>query len=60
MDQTMKDAFARLTETVERGFSAVADDIAAIRNDTTDIRRTMATKADLAELRTELKSDIFS
>ena len=51
MDQATKDAFTILTDTVERGFSAVAEDIA-------DIRRTMATKADLAELRTELKSDI--
>jgi cell division protein FtsB len=51
MDQTTKDAFAKLTQTVERGFAAVAEDIA-------DIRARMATKDDLAALRTELKGEI--
>jgi chromosome segregation ATPase len=60
MDQQTTAAFAALTETVERGFSAVAEDIAEIRKDTADIRRQMATKDDLAAVRLELKSDIAS
>jgi hypothetical protein len=45
MDQATKDAFAKLTQTVERGFAAVAEDIA-------DIRARMATtKDDLAAVR---------
>ena len=30
MDQAVKDAFATLTQTVERGFSAAAEDMAAL------------------------------
>jgi ribosomal protein L29 len=50
MDQATKEAFAKLTETVERGF-AVAEDIA-------DIRARMATKDDLAAAKAELKGEI--
>lgn len=42
---------ASLSRTIEKGFSSVAEDIA-------DIRKEMATKADVAELRKELKGDI--
>ena len=31
MDQTTKDAFATLTETVERGFAAVTEDMTALK-----------------------------
>jgi hypothetical protein len=41
MDHATREAFAALTQTVERGFAAVAEDIA-------DIRARMATKDDLA------------
>jgi septal ring factor EnvC (AmiA/AmiB activator) len=51
MDQATKDAFAAVTKRIETGFAAVAEDIA-------DIKKSMATKDDLATLRTELKSDI--
>lgn len=74
MDQPTKDAFAKLTttverqsdalaslsetvgalsKTVERGFSALAEDIAAVR-------REMATKGELAELRTEMREGFAS
>lgn len=46
MDQATKEAFAALTQTVERGFSAVAEDIA-------DIRARMATKEELKAFREE-------
>ena len=51
MDQATKEAFAKLTQTVERGFSAVAEDIA-------DIRARMATKDDLAAVRDELRAEM--
>jgi hypothetical protein len=46
MDQATREAFAALTQTVERGFAAVADDIA-------DIRARMATKEELKAFREE-------
>jgi hypothetical protein len=46
MDQATKDAFTKLTETVERGFAAIAEDIA-------DIRARMPTKEELKALREE-------
>jgi archaellum component FlaC len=49
MDQATKDAFAKLTQTVERGFAAVAEDIA-------DIRARMATKDDLNAFRDEFEA----
>jgi chromosome segregation ATPase len=49
MDQATKDAFGTLTKTAERGFSAVADDIAELRTEL---------KGDIAALRTDLKGDI--
>jgi predicted nucleic acid-binding Zn-ribbon protein len=42
---------AKILSTVNRGFAAVAEDIS-------DIRTTMATKADLARLKIELKGGI--
>ena len=51
MDQATKEAFAKPTLTVERGFSAVAEDIA-------DIRARMATKDDLAAVRDELRAEM--
>jgi chromosome segregation ATPase len=49
MDQPTEEAFAALTRTVEKGFGAVAEDIAALRTEL---------KGDIATLRTELKGDI--
>ncbi len=51
MDQATRDAFAKLTHTVERGFAAVAEDIASVRTEL---------KADIASVRTELKAEIAS
>jgi predicted nucleic acid-binding Zn-ribbon protein len=52
MDHATKEAFTKLTETVERGFAAVAEDIA-------DIRARMATKDDLKELATKAELRAF-
>ena len=49
MDQATKEAFAKLTKTVERGFTAVAEDIA-------DIRARMPTKDDLNAFRDEFEA----
>jgi predicted nucleic acid-binding Zn-ribbon protein len=49
MDQATKDAFAKLTQTVERGFTAIAEDIA-------DIRARMATKEEVSEFRAEVRA----
>ena len=43
MDHATREAFAALTQTVERGFAAVAEDIA-------DIRARMATKDDIKDM----------
>ena len=51
MDHATREAFAALTQTVERGFAAVAEDIA-------DIRARMATKDDLAAVRDELRAEM--
>jgi len=51
MDQATKDAFSGMTKTMERGFTAIAEDIS-------EIKSTMATKEDLATVKSELKSDI--
>jgi cell shape-determining protein MreC len=48
---TLDQKLDAVTNIVEKGFAAVASDIA-------DIRENMATKADLAEVRRKLKGDI--
>ncbi len=56
MDQATKEAFAALTQTVERGFSAVAEDIAAARD-----RSTIRIQArDIAGLRQEMHDGFAS
>ena len=55
MDQATKEAFAKLTQTVERGFSAVAEDIAAARD---DLRSEF--KRDIAGLRQEMHDGFAS
>ena len=55
MDQATKDAFAKLTETVERGFAAVTEDIAAARD---DLRSEF--KRDIAGLRQEMHDGFAS
>ena len=51
MDQATKEAFAKLTQTVERGFSAVAEDIAAVR---------VELKGEINDLRTEMRDGFAS
>jgi hypothetical protein len=55
MDHATKEAFAKLTQTVERGFSAVAEDIAAARD---DLRSEF--KRDIAGLRQEMHDGFAS
>ena len=58
MPSTTDKKIDELTKLMVNGFAAVADDIAEIKGDVSEIRKTMATKAELAELRSELKHDI--
>ena len=60
MDHATKEAFAALTQTVEHGFAAVAEDIADIRARmaTKDDIKDMATKDDLAAVRDELRAEM--
>lgn len=60
MDHATREAFAALTQTVERGFAAVAEDIADIRARmaTKDDIKDMATKDDLAAARDELRAEM--
>ena len=60
MDHATREAFAALTETVERGFAAAPEDIADIRARmaTKDDIKDMATKDDLAAVRDELRAEM--
>ena len=60
MDHATREAFAALTQTVERGFAAAAEDIADIRARmaTKDDIKDMATKDDLAAVRDELRAEM--
>jgi chromosome segregation ATPase len=51
MDEAVENAFPTLTQTIEGGFAAVAEDLS-------NMRRSMTTKDDLEGLRIELKGDI--
>lgn len=56
--KTLDDKIDALTGIVEKGFGASDKKVAAIADDIADIRDHMATKDDIADLRTELKGDI--
>jgi cell fate (sporulation/competence/biofilm development) regulator YlbF (YheA/YmcA/DUF963 family) len=59
MDSTLE-AIERLTNVVEAGFGSVADDVADIRGDITELKREMATKEDLRALKRELEEKLAS
>jgi hypothetical protein len=67
MDEATKNAFAELKRSMEYGFAAVYEDCTSIREDIlstrediTGIQETMATKDELAALRTLMKLDVAS
>ncbi len=54
--ETLGKKIDALTTIVEKGFAAVASDIADIKSDITDIKRVMATKDQVVALHTQVNS----